>query len=77
MTTQLTFPEEFHYDDAPVGITIPVILHYGEKGLRSEAKVDTGAEVCLFLHEHTFYWVDEAGFATSNLQSSTTTACFT
>ncbi len=52
MTTQLTFAEEFLYDDSPVGITIPVIVHYGEKSLRFHAKVDTGAEVCLFRHEH-------------------------
>ncbi len=52
MTTQLTFAEEFRYDDAPVGITLPVTLRYGEKSLRSQAKVDTGAEVCLFRHEH-------------------------
>jgi hypothetical protein len=50
--TPLTFAEEFRYDDNPIGITIPVTLHYGEKSLRFHAKVDTGAEVCLFRHEH-------------------------
>lgn len=52
MTTQLTFAEAFRYDDTPIGITIPVTLHTGEKSLRFHAKVDTGAEVCLFRHEH-------------------------
>jgi hypothetical protein len=52
MTTHLSFAEEFRYDDSLVGISIPVTLHYGEKSLRSQAKVDTGAEVCLFMQEH-------------------------
>ena len=52
MTTQLTFAEEFRYDDASIGISIPVTIHYGEKSLRFDAKVDTGAAVCLFMHEH-------------------------
>lgn len=52
MATQLTFAEEFRYDDDPVGITVPVTIHHGEKSLRFHAKVDTGAEVCLFRHEH-------------------------
>ena len=52
MTTHITFAEEFRYDDAPVGITIPVAIHHGERSLRFHAKVDTGAQVCLFRNEH-------------------------
>ena len=52
MATQLTFTEEFHYDDAQIGISIPVTIHYAGKSLRFHAKVNTGADVCLFQYEH-------------------------
>ena len=51
MTTQLNFADEFHYTDALSGISIPLSLGYGEITLRVSAKVDTGAEVCLFSNE--------------------------
>ena len=51
MATQLTFAEAFPYPDDPSGITLPVALMYGGKAIRSAAKVDTGAAVCLFSHE--------------------------
>ena len=51
MSIQLNFTEEVTYDENPAGITIFVSLQYGEKDLRVEAKVDTGAEVCLFTNE--------------------------
>jgi hypothetical protein len=51
MARQLTFSEEYQYVDDPDGITIPLVLSYGEKSARLLAKVDTGAEVCLFSHE--------------------------
>jgi hypothetical protein len=51
MTRQLVFSEEFQYPDDPSGITIPVTLSHGERTLRVAAKVDTGAQVCLFAHE--------------------------
>jgi hypothetical protein len=52
MTTQLTFAEEFRYRDDASGITIPVTVVCGGRTLRVYAKVDTGAEVCLFKSEH-------------------------
>lgn len=52
MATQLTFTAAFHYDDVQTGISIPMTIHYGERSLRFHAKVDTGAEVCLFQYEH-------------------------
>ena len=51
MSIQLSFTEEVAYDENPAGITIFVSLQYGEHNLRVEAKVDTGAEVCLFTNE--------------------------
>ncbi|MBO0863165.1 MAG: retropepsin-like domain-containing protein [Chloracidobacterium sp.] len=51
MATQLTFSDEFVYDDSPYGITIPVMLSYGATDILASAKVDTGAQVCLFSHE--------------------------
>ncbi len=51
MTQELSFSEEFHYEDDLAGITIPVVLSYGNKSRRVQAKVDTGGEVCLFSRE--------------------------
>lgn len=51
MATQLNFTEEFRYADDLAGISIPVVLSYGEKSRRVQAKVDTGGEVCLFSRE--------------------------
>jgi hypothetical protein len=51
MAIQLTFTEEFVYDDDPSGVTLPVILSYGAADIPVSAKVDTGAQVCLFSHE--------------------------
>ena len=51
MSIQLSFTEELHYDDNPAGIAIFVLLGYEDKIERVEAKVDPGAEVCLFTNE--------------------------
>ena len=51
MITQLNFAEELRYPDDASGITIPVLLTYRGKSLRVAAKVDTGAQVCLFVQE--------------------------
>ncbi|MCI0389803.1 MAG: hypothetical protein MOB07_13725 [Acidobacteria bacterium] len=51
MATQLTFAEEYRYPDDPSGITIPVLLTYGQRTVAATAKVDTGGGVCLFSHE--------------------------
>ena len=51
MTTLLTFAEELHYKDDPSGIAIPTILVAGENKVQVSAKIDTGAEVCLFRYE--------------------------
>jgi len=51
MNTQLTFAETWRYPDDPSGITMSLTLSYGTSSLRLVAKVDTGAEVCLFSNE--------------------------
>lgn len=51
MAQQISFTEEFRYADDLAGITIPVILRYGGKSRRVQAKVDTGGDVCLFSRE--------------------------
>ena len=52
MSTQLIFTEEYRYLDNASGITVPVTLGYGAQSLIVTAKVDTGAEVCLFSNEN-------------------------
>src|SRR5262245_47219530 len=49
--TQLTFDEEYRYEDDEEGIPISVILTYGDNTIRADAKVDPGSAVCLFSHE--------------------------
>lgn len=48
---QLTFDEEFRYEDDEHGIPLSVTLTYGDQTVRADAKVDPGAIVCLFRHE--------------------------
>lgn len=48
---QLTFEQEYHYQDDEEGIPIEVSLGYGEHEVEVWAKVDPGAAVCLFSHE--------------------------
>ncbi|NOT59909.1 MAG: hypothetical protein HOP19_06750 [Acidobacteria bacterium] len=48
MNTQLTFTESLVYPDHPAGIVIPVTLAYAGTTIIVDAKIDTGAEVCLF-----------------------------
>lgn len=48
---QLTFTDEFIYPDSSDGITIPTLLRSGDRAITDTAKVDTGAEVCLFRRE--------------------------
>lgn len=52
MSKQLIFNIEHHYQERSEGITLPVALSYGEEAIVVRAKVDTGAEHCLFRYEH-------------------------
>jgi hypothetical protein len=42
------FQAHHNYSNEPVGITVPIELGYGGERVRTTAKVDTGAEFCLF-----------------------------
>lgn len=48
MPTAITFAEIWHYPDDSAGITIPTLLGYGNRIVTATAKIDTGAEFCLF-----------------------------
>ncbi len=52
MAVHLTFGEEYTYDTTLKGITIPVTLTLGETIIDLFAKVDTGADFCIFKREH-------------------------
>ena len=52
MSETLTFALRYLYDPAKPGIQIPVVLSFGETSVRTEAKVDTGASLCVFQREH-------------------------
>jgi len=51
MPHQLSFDFAYRYPDDDAGITIPVILQYGELSTPTTAKVDCGSELCLFSNE--------------------------
>jgi len=48
MTFSMKFEKRQIYDSRKTGITIDVILRYGNQEQFCPAKIDTGAEVCLF-----------------------------
>lgn len=48
MSTAITFSEIWKYPDDHAGITIPTVLGYGNRIVTATAKIDTGAEYCLF-----------------------------
>lgn len=48
MTTELSFSHEYQYREHPDGITLYVTLTYGDRSIETVAKVDTGAEFCIF-----------------------------
>lgn len=52
MTISLSFPINYQYLVTEAGITIPVILKSGEMISLCTAKIDTGAQFCLFKREH-------------------------
>lgn len=51
MSYPLNFTERFKYDSSEIGITVNAILKYGGKEFQGKAKVDTGAQYCLFSRE--------------------------
>ncbi|MFN0124217.1 MAG: hypothetical protein ACKV2V_27270 [Blastocatellia bacterium] len=48
---QLTFPPRHRFTRTKNGITIPLILSRGARFEKAEAKIETGAEFCLFRRE--------------------------
>ncbi len=52
MSEVLSFTESYDYDTLKIGITVPTKLFFGDKFVRLEAKVDTGAENCIFERTH-------------------------
>lgn len=48
MSYQINYNLSFHYTTPEAGITIPVSLIAGERSAECQAKIDTGAEYCLF-----------------------------
>ena len=51
MPETLTFEITYRYRESEEGISIPVTLAYNNSLYRTTAKVDPGAEVCLFSNE--------------------------
>ena len=47
----LSFAITYHYPETEPGITVPVILSCGGLSYNASAKVDPGAELCLFSRE--------------------------
>ena len=52
MSEVLSFSESYDYNTLKIGITVPTKLFFGDKFVRLEAKVDTGAENCIFERTH-------------------------
>lgn len=59
MPVSITFAQTWQYPDNRTGITIPVVLGFGGKVVAATAKVDTGAEFCLFDRERLELKVEE------------------
>jgi predicted aspartyl protease len=76
MAHQLNFGLTHKYDSAKGGIVIPVSLILDEKIIECQAKVDTGAEHCLFARSY----ADQLGLDVESghqMEMGTLTASFT
>jgi len=51
MAFQLSFGQRHRYDSHESGITVETILRHDEAAINCAAKIDTGAQVCLFERE--------------------------
>ncbi len=49
---EIFFDETYSYDTLKSGITVPVLLKLDERIVAIEAKIDTGAENCIFERRH-------------------------
>ncbi len=52
MAETLSYDEIYYYDTLKKGITVPVYLKYGSQTVDLKAKIDTGAENCIFERKH-------------------------
>lgn len=52
MSHRLSFPELLNYDAGQPGITVSVTLGLNQAQVDCEAKVDTGASLCIFARSH-------------------------
>lgn len=52
MIHRLSFSELLNYDAGQPGITVPVTLSLNQTQVSCEAKVDTGASLCVFARSH-------------------------
>jgi len=52
VTEDLSFDETYFYDTLKSGITVPVVLRLDGDTVDFEAKIDTGAENCVFERIH-------------------------
>lgn len=52
MIHRLSFSELLNYDAGQPGITVPVTLGLNQAQVSCEAKVDTGASLCIFARSH-------------------------
>ncbi len=52
MAEEISFDESYFYKTLKIGITVPTILQLNERLVEIEAKVDTGAENCIFERRH-------------------------
>lgn len=52
MAEEISFDESYFYNTLKIGITVPTILRFDEISVEIEAKIDTGAENCIFERRH-------------------------
>ncbi len=52
MAEEISFDETYFYKTLKIGITVPTILRLNERLVEIEAKIDTGAENCIFERRH-------------------------
>jgi len=52
MAEEISFDETYFYNTLKIGITVPTILQLNDRLVEIEAKVDTGAENCIFERRH-------------------------
>ena len=49
---EVSFDGTYFYNTLKIGITVPVILQLNDRLVEIEAKIDTGAENCIFERRH-------------------------